>query len=1718
MQQQQENYRPDGTEDAPKLLDNSLPISDPMSIDQCETIPQMDNSQLLGAPVTAVTSDVDLSKRESVHTVPVVEVTNDSKMAETITGKRKRGRPPKIQGKLGPPAFSAQRKMKDEEDVCFICFDGGSLVLCDRRGCPKAYHPACIKRDEAFFRSKAKWNCGWHICSSCQKASHYMCYTCTYSLCKGCTKDADYLCVRGNKGLCGTCMRTIMLIENIETGNQEMVQVDFDDTTSWEYLFKVYWIYLKAKLSLTVDELTKAKNPWKGDELPKTKNSWIGARAMAHMQKPSGEFWYSNSNKGSFSGSYCGNVEAIHAKRRTMDQTKLHPEENSLFMEKTRVDQVMHLPEGTLWATKGLLEFVSHMKNGDMSALSQFDVQSLLLEYVKRNNLCDPHQKSQIVCDSRLIKLFGKERIGHFEMLKLLEYHFLVPANDGTAAMRISDAVGGQVEAVRNSDGQVMSGSDQRHKTRKRTDERGPHINSNPEEYAAIDVHNISLLYLKRSLMENLMDDVGQFHEKVVGSFVRIRTSGGDQKEDLHRLVQVVGTNKVAESYKCGTRTTDIMLEILNLDKKEVISIDRISNQEFSEVLWGTTKCEGTADAGKLLNLGINTKRQTPHTRFGFVTDRVSRSAISRNPFSDSKHGDECNRLSQSIKCGHIKRLTVGEIQKRAMAIHDVKVHDQLEADILRLNHLRDQASEKGHGKEYPCCLSFPLTPSLSLLLLNDINQSLPCLSFFPLGNQTENIITIETDREHCRRECVEKLEILQSPEEHQRRLLEIPYVHTDPNINSSYESEEDAGVSHKKKQGDRARTRNASAGRNGAELNSIDRGNSSHNSAFSTEQSGDICTTFYMDREGTTLVHERVSGSIQSQGGEQIGLNRQNTSKNWAASTGSITGDWNSEAAVQCGSYPGVASPNIPPPLSSGRDQLVDNETDTLWHYQDPTGKTQGPFAIAQLRKWSTSGLFPHDLRVWKINEKPDDSILLTTALVGRFHKEEPALSINRSLLAQEAIVASNKDKMHEFGMNQSTDAVQLDKKNINNWKSVQNNASVNCNDDDELLGSNAWDAHSSSWTTAMNTILNNGQAQLALQLLELSKGCKASSNQSNVCNSLSLLSSSGKLGETPLLQVKQEHKDEKQIYVLSDVNGNSLKTPEGQNEIGKSDDKQADSESYSNQSSGQNWRPPVKSSSGWDANSAFVSGTKSVETSQKNEEMEFFDLAGSTPEQQLEDLKGQAVENNHTTSKLPVQDSGPCWSTASSLVVGGAHLVGVAGEWGGYSPAPVKPVEGWDSNHVSTSSLKPTDGGSDHAATLTPDSGQLTHTPPTHPVIDAPDWQPIIPETTEFCSLVDESVSDLLAEVEAMESLGGLPSPTSKLRSAEELTQCYDDDCFSPAEEYSPAPDPGKSDAFSSTADIQIPSQLTVVTGALLLCHMPSQPTVIDKPLGVSLMPSQLTVASESLKISCTPSQSTITDEPQEKSQRTSQSTLTDEPLSLSQSDVPNPEKSFCKHSSTSPEVEGNMKPKDASVNQPERGSEIQPPASPAANQRESGSDMQPTNNQRESGSDIQPTNNQRESGSDIQPATPSTVSELEAGSDVQQPPPSNKDAGQETVKARGAQGNTDMVWGNGNGTIQQHARTNAANSTGNPGSRGSQPRYGGDRFSGPRDHRNHFQSRERDSGFGRGRSSWSKQPLYIENGASTYRPPSKGHRVCKFYENGYCKKGASCSYRHP
>lgn len=34
--------------------------------------------------------------------------------------------------------------MKEREDECFSCGDGGQLVSCKKSGCPKVYHADCL--------------------------------------------------------------------------------------------------------------------------------------------------------------------------------------------------------------------------------------------------------------------------------------------------------------------------------------------------------------------------------------------------------------------------------------------------------------------------------------------------------------------------------------------------------------------------------------------------------------------------------------------------------------------------------------------------------------------------------------------------------------------------------------------------------------------------------------------------------------------------------------------------------------------------------------------------------------------------------------------------------------------------------------------------------------------------------------------------------------------------------------------------------------------------------------------------------------------------------------------------------------------------------------------------------------------------------------------------------------------------------------------------------------------------------------------------------------------------------------------------------------------------------------------------------------------------------------------------------------------------------------
>lgn len=96
--------------------------------------------------------------------------------------------------------------------------------------------------------------------------------------------------------------------------------MDFDDQTSWEYLFKVYWVCLKEKLNLTLDELTQAKNPWNVPSINSLKGKCSvevdRSFLMASKCESSGDVIAPHINRCASSENSSGNAEANHAKRR----------------------------------------------------------------------------------------------------------------------------------------------------------------------------------------------------------------------------------------------------------------------------------------------------------------------------------------------------------------------------------------------------------------------------------------------------------------------------------------------------------------------------------------------------------------------------------------------------------------------------------------------------------------------------------------------------------------------------------------------------------------------------------------------------------------------------------------------------------------------------------------------------------------------------------------------------------------------------------------------------------------------------------------------------------------------------------------------------------------------------------------------------------------------------------------------------------------------------------------------------------------------------------------------------------------------------------------------------------------------------------------------------------------------------------------------------------
>ncbi|XP_050363426.1 uncharacterized protein At5g08430-like [Argentina anserina] len=539
------------------------------------------------------------------------------------------------------PRKSKSKKEEFCEGVCFLCKDGGLLMVCDYKGCLKAYHPECAGKDESFVDSSQRWNCNWHSCFMCHKAAKFQCFCCPQAVCGRCLCDSEFAVVKVEKGFCNHCLKLAVLIEEDLDADSDGGRVDFKDINTFEYLFKDYWQINKMKERLSAEDvytanklLKKGKN-YTGDfdsnDIHKKEDTLSEPDEESDPQVSdydggeSGEEYMPVAKKKRSKGKQCSVKKKVEAKKR----------------------------EFIGWGSKSLLDFLSSMGKDISKELSQYEVTSMVTDYCKEKKLFDPEKKKKIICDATLQSLLGRKSLFKNSIYNLLTPHFA----DNLEESSEEDESGSSSEDIDES---FMG-------TCKRQIKLSPKVPDVQKScFASIIPENIKLVYLKRSLVEELLKQPESFGEKVTGSFVRVKCDPNDySQKNTHQLLQIKGIKEILRN---GGEGTETLLQLSGTFKDFPVS--KLSDDDFCK--------------------------------------------------------EECEDLHQRMEDGLLKKLTIVELEQKARSLHERITEHWLARELILLQKRIDHANEKGWRRELEAYITKKLlleTPAEQSRLLNEVPE-----------------------------------------------------------------------------------------------------------------------------------------------------------------------------------------------------------------------------------------------------------------------------------------------------------------------------------------------------------------------------------------------------------------------------------------------------------------------------------------------------------------------------------------------------------------------------------------------------------------------------------------------------------------------------------------------------------------------------------------------------------------------------------------------------------------------------------------------------------------------------------------------------------------------------------------------------------------------------------------------------------------------------------
>jgi len=349
-----------------------------------------------------------------------------------------------------------------------------------------------------------------------------------------------------------------MIEKNVDV-DSDGGRADFNDRETYEFLFKEYWEIVRDKEGLTLDKLEEAYAILKRGQ---------NCKQDSDLEKLHDE---EHSSDDDFVGNSDDDGEEPSARAKLNGTTM----KIKSFLKKGK-----SMRNGFMgWASKELIEFLLSIGKDTSETLDQYRAAEAVKDYIRKKDLLQKDKKKLIICDDKLQLLFRKSKVKYNKIYYLLEKHI--------AANMISDD-----EILASSDDNSDSVMTKKARTvscQPSTLKRTPEINKRC--FAALVRDNINLIYLRRSLVMDLLKEPATFESKVVGCFVRIKNDPKDysfQKHKmLYRLGKVTGIRKTTEEYEIKD-TANVLLCILNMPD---VNISMLSDEDFDEVRFTVPSC-----------------------------------------------------------------------------------------------------------------------------------------------------------------------------------------------------------------------------------------------------------------------------------------------------------------------------------------------------------------------------------------------------------------------------------------------------------------------------------------------------------------------------------------------------------------------------------------------------------------------------------------------------------------------------------------------------------------------------------------------------------------------------------------------------------------------------------------------------------------------------------------------------------------------------------------------------------------------------------------------------------------------------------------------------------------------------------------------------------------------------------------------------------------------